>query len=63
MVLPPRESLAAGLCNRGLCNSWTSVFSSCPELTLRSAAFSDPRAVFRVPFHGGGISMFFVDFM
>lgn len=53
--------LANILCNCGLCNLWTSVFSSCPELTLFSLAFSDSRAVFRVPFHDGGIKMCFVD--
>lgn len=61
MSFPPRESLADVLCNCGLCNLWTNVFSSRPELTLLSLASPAPRAVLRVPFHGGQ-KMCFVEF-
>ena len=62
MVFSSPESLANVLCNCGLCNSWTQVLSSCPELTLLSLACSGPCAVLRVPFPGRGREMYFVDF-
>lgn len=52
MFFSSPEPLARGLCNCGLCNSWTRALSSCPELTLLSLACSGPRAVLRVPFPG-----------